>query len=175
MKIILINPPARFVQYDSIVLPPLGLMYVGAALKNAGFNIKIKDAFAEKMNWHQFQDYIRKEKPDIMGINGMSPVIDTSFKAIKIARPYTGHITMGGPHITLFKQKIFDQCPEIDSGITGEGEETAVQLFRALDGGSPIDGINGVITRDTRNAERRLAADINDIAYPEKHGNPDIV
>jgi glucose/arabinose dehydrogenase len=35
MKILLLNPPARQHQYRSIVIPPLGLMYVGVGEKDA--------------------------------------------------------------------------------------------------------------------------------------------
>jgi anaerobic magnesium-protoporphyrin IX monomethyl ester cyclase len=124
MKTLLLNPPARQPQYQSIVVPPLGLMYIGAALKNAGFDVTIKDAFAEGMDWPAYAEYIESEKLDILGIGGMSPVIDTAFKAIKIARPHTRHIIMGGPHLSLYKQQIFDQCPEVDIGVVGEGSET---------------------------------------------------
>jgi hypothetical protein len=37
------------------------------------------------MDWDAYAKYIEGEKPDIVGIGGMTPVIDTSFKAIKIA------------------------------------------------------------------------------------------
>ncbi|MFH2119877.1 MAG: cobalamin-dependent protein, partial [Pseudomonadota bacterium] len=86
MKILLINPPARQREYQSIVVPPLGLLYVATHLKNAGYDVRIKDAFAEGMDWGAYAKYIEDEKPDILGIGGMTPVIDTSFKAIKIAR-----------------------------------------------------------------------------------------
>ena len=168
MKIFLINPPARSVQRESIIVPPLGLMYIGAKLKKAGFNVKIKDAFAERMNWQDFTDYIKKARPDIMGIGGMSPVVDTSFRAIKIARPYTRHIIMGGPHISLYKQKIFHMCPEIDFGVIGEGEETTLELIRALDHGKSIDGITGVVTADIQNKKRELIRDIDTIPFPDR-------
>ena len=168
MKIILINPPARYIQHESIVVPPLGLMYVGARLKMAGFNVRIKDAFAEKMNWQEFEAYIINERPDVMGIGGMSPVIDTSFKAIKIARPYSRHIIVGGPHISIYGQRIFDQCPEVDFGVIGEGEETTLELIRSLDNGIPDDGIKGVVTRDIHGEERGLISGIDTIPYPDR-------
>jgi len=168
MKILLINPPARDVQHESIVVPPLGLMYVGATLKRAGFHVKIKDAFAERMDWQDFEIYIKQEKPHIMGIGGMSPTIDTSMRAIKIARPYTKHIILGGPHSSLYKQKIFDTCQEIDFGVLGEGEETTLELIRALDHGNSINGINGVVTTDIQNNKRELIRNIDSIPFPDR-------
>ncbi|MBF0117389.1 MAG: radical SAM protein [Desulfobacterales bacterium] len=167
MKIILINPPAREKEYNSIVVPPLGLLYIGTVLKQAGFNVKIKDAFAEGMTWENFTGYIRNERPDIIGIGGMSPVIDTVFKAVKIARLYTKYIILGGPHVSLYKQKIFTQCPEIDFGVIGEGEETILELVKALNYGYPIENIAGVITKSFQNNFRKFI-DINTLPYPDR-------
>ena len=114
MKVILVNPPARSIQHESIVVPPLGLMYLAAVLRRAGIQVSLKDAFAEGMTWRAFEAFIKYEKPDVFGIGGMSPVIDTSFRAIKMARPHVRHVIMGGPHASLFKEKIFEQCPEVD-------------------------------------------------------------
>ena len=65
MKIIFINPPARKLEYQGIVVPPLGLLYVATYLKKAGWDVKIKDAFAEGMDWDAYAKYIEGEKPDI--------------------------------------------------------------------------------------------------------------
>jgi hypothetical protein len=40
MKTLLLNPPARQPQYQSIVVPPLGLMYVGAGGKETAASTK---------------------------------------------------------------------------------------------------------------------------------------
>jgi radical SAM superfamily enzyme YgiQ (UPF0313 family) len=168
MRTLLINPPARIPQYQGIVVPPLGLMYVGAALKSAGFDVKIRDAFAEGMDWPAYAEYIEREKPDVLGIGGMSPVIDTAFRAIKIARPHARHIVMGGPHLSLYRQRIFDQCPEVDIGVVGEGEETAVSLMKALENGSSLAGIDGVFTRNISNPDRKMIPDIDDLPAPDR-------
>ena len=168
MKIILINPPARQLRYQSIVVPPLGLLYVGVYLKNAGFDVNVKDAFAEGMDWGNFTNYIRIEKPDVIGIGGMSPVIDTTFKAIKTARPYAKYIIMGGPHISIYKQKIFDQCPEIDFGVIGEGEETSLELMKALKCGDSVAGIKGVITSTIQNEDREWIDNIDFLFHPDR-------
>ena len=79
---------------------------------------------------------------------------------------------MGGPHISLYKQKIFDMCPEIDFGVIGEGEETTLELIRALDHGNSIDGINGVVTADIQNEKRELIRDIDNIPFPDRNMVP---
>ena len=168
MKILLINPPARNRQHQNIVVPPLGLLYVAAALKKAGFGVEVKDAFAEEMGWDAFAAYIREQKPDVTGIGGMSPVIDTSFKAAAIARPHTGAIIMGGPHVSLYREKIFDQCPEIDYGVIGEGDLTTPALLQAIERGNPLRDVAGIIGRGIPYRERQPIADINDLPFPDR-------
>ena len=175
MKIILVNPPARRLEKESIVLPPLGLLYVGTSLMGAGFNVTLKDAFAEGINWQEFKEYMEKERPDIMGISGMSPTIDTCFKAIGIARPHTKYIILGGPHMSLYRQKTFEQCPDIDIGVVGEGEETALELMEALSQGRPLKGIGGVITKEFENEDRELIQDINTLPYPKRNMVPNTI
>jgi anaerobic magnesium-protoporphyrin IX monomethyl ester cyclase len=168
LKILLVNPPARSRRYESILVPPLGLLYVATYLKNAGYDVRIRDVFAEGMDWSDYAKYIEDEKPDILGIGGMTPVIDTTFKAIKMARPHCRHIIMGGPHLSLYRQQVFAQCPEVDFGVVGEGEETALELIRALHNGSSPDALEGVITRDGGNPDRKSALNINDLPIPDR-------
>ncbi len=168
MKILFINPPARKPEHQSIVVPPLGLLYVATHLKRAGYDVKVTDAFAEGMDWHRFESYIHEEKPDVMGIGGMSPVIDTTFKSIKIARPHTRHIIMGGPHVSLYRDRIFEQCPEIDYAVIGEGEETALALIRAIETGKTTSGIEGVTTKTISNNDRKLIPDIDTLRHPDR-------
>ena len=168
MKILLIHPPARRRQHQSIVIPPLGLLYVASSLKKAGFDVQVKDAFAEQMDWDDFASFIKKVKPDITGFSGMSPVIDTSFRAAKIARPHTGTIIMGGPHVSLYREKIFDQCPEIDYGVIGEGEATVPALLRALSRGQSLENIPGVTGRSFTYRRRDFIADIDSIPAPDR-------
>ena len=168
MKILFINPPARKPEYQSIVVPPLGLLYVASHLKNAGYDIRIKDAFAEGMDWQAFADYIQNVKPDVLGIGGMSPVIDTTFKAIRIARPYTKHIILGGPHSSLYRYHTFQQCPEIDYIVIGEGEETALELIRTIVEDKTTAGIEGIITKDIKNDDRKVLPDVDKLHHPDR-------
>src|SRR3972149_6415876 len=133
MKILLIQPPPRKIINESVVVPPLGLAYLAAVLEKAEYRVKILDAFALQLSWNDFEKTIFDEKPDLVGLSGMSPVIDISFKAAKICRKYSKYIVMGGPHVSIFKDKIFTQCPEIDFVVYGEGETTFLNLVSSLE------------------------------------------
>ncbi len=169
MKILLIQPPPRQIINESVVVPPLGLAYLAAVLEKADYNVKILDAFALKLSWSDFEIRVRDEKPDLVGFSGMSPVIDTTFRAAKICRKYSRYIVMGGPHVSIFKDSIFTQCPEIDFAIYGEGEVSFKELVKGLGGNSGLKDIRGLITRDGINPPQELIEDLDSIPFPARH------
>lgn len=142
MKILLLNPPARQKSHESIVVPPLGLAYLASSAKKEGFHVSILDAFALGMDWNELESAVDKIS-DILGIGGMSPVIDTTFRAVKLLRGKVKTIIMGGPHITAFGAGIFEQCPEIDIGVYGEGERTFVELLKSISEGKLLTILMG--------------------------------
>jgi len=169
MDILLINPPPRCITHENVVMPPLGLAYLAAALEKEKYRVEILDAFALQLSWHDFETAIAGKKPEIIGIGGMSPVIDNTFRAIAICRKYTKHIVMGGPHVSAYKQQIFTQCPHIDYGIIGEGERSFVNLAAALDQNKFSGQCKGVITRDILSDPEDLIEDIDSIPFPARH------
>jgi anaerobic magnesium-protoporphyrin IX monomethyl ester cyclase len=168
MYILLLNPPAREKQSESFIVPPLGLGYIAASLRQAGYSVSIKDALAEQMSWSDLDNFLKSERPDILGLNTMTPVIDAAFAAIRIARSYVSTIIVGGPHVSVWKQDIFQQCPEIDFGVVGEGEQTVVELVRSLESGEPSKSVPGVICRDYVGSPRALIADLDTLPFPAR-------
>ena len=168
MKIVLLNPPARNTHTGSLTIPPLGLAYIAASLRRAGYNVIIKDALAEKMGLAELGDFLRSESPDILGLSSMTPVLDTTIAAVKIARPFVSKIIVGGPHVSVRKQEIFQQCPEIDFGVVGEGEQTMVELVEALEAGREPVSIPGVIGKNFIGPPRSLLADIDTLPFPAR-------
>ena len=168
MKILFLQPPARTRQHESILVPPLGLLSVATVLKRAGYDISIRDTFAEGMDWEEFEAFIRSESPDVLGIGGMTPVVDTTFRAIRIARPYCRTIIMGGPHVSLFGQKVFEQCAELDYGICGEGEYATLALLEALAADRPTEHLPGIVHRTFHNPPGPAMIDMNSMPYPDR-------
>jgi len=132
MKILLINPPPRTPSQPNVLVPPLGLAYLAAVLKKEKFKVEILDANALRLPWEQFHQLVRQKKPDVAGFTGMTPTIDTTFKAAKICRPYAKYQILGGPHASVFGKEVFQQTADFDFVIKGEGEQALVNLLRRL-------------------------------------------
>src|SRR4030066_1492365 len=107
MKIILVNPPSRELKREEVIIPPLVLAYLASVLEREGHGVRILDAFALGLSWNEFEEEVKKEKADLIGIGGMTPTIDNTLRAIKICRPYTRYIVMGGPHLSFSRQDFF--------------------------------------------------------------------
>jgi radical SAM superfamily enzyme YgiQ (UPF0313 family) len=168
MHIVLLNPPARKKWSESFIVPPLGLGYVAASLRQAGYRVTIKDALAEQMSWSDLDHFFKSDRPDILGLSTMTPVIDTTFAAIRMARSYVSKIVVGGPHVSVWKQDIFKQCQEIDYGVVGEGEQTIVELVQKLESGESPKSVPGVICGDFIGPPRALIPDLDILPFPAR-------
>ena len=72
MKIILILTPARPGEKRKFTAPPLGLLYLGAYVKNAGHEVSVIDADVEGYTLDELAEKITAAKADLIGITVMT-------------------------------------------------------------------------------------------------------
>jgi radical SAM superfamily enzyme YgiQ (UPF0313 family) len=147
MRVLLARPPRRNRADSGLSVPPLGLAYIAAVVRNLGHKVDIIDAYALGWNWNQFAREIRVRSPDVFGLTAMTPIADVAARAVKIARPHVGRIVLGGPHPTAVGDSIFDEMPGLDATVIGEGEPVIGALLNWWDTGSGGDPPPGVRTR----------------------------
>jgi len=172
MNILLIQPPPRKIGHEDVVVPPLGIAYIAAFLEKHGYPVKIIDAFALQMGWQDFERRVASAKPDIIGITGMSAVIDNTFRAVGICRKYAKYIILGGAHVSAYREKVFDQCPGIDFLIYGEGEYTFLELVKKLERGEDPLTIRGLISKGVINPPSERLKDLDELPFPARHFLP---
>jgi radical SAM superfamily enzyme YgiQ (UPF0313 family) len=79
-----------------------------------------------------------------------------------------GGVTLiaGGPIVKAYKKRLFDEVPELEIAVQGEGEQILVELL----GGIAPDKVPGIFYRDNglvrETAERPNEAEINSLAFP---------
>lgn len=166
MRVILARPPRREAGDAGLPVPPLGLAYVGAALRAAGHTVDIIDAYAQGWSWARFADVLAQRRPDVLGLTAMTPVADIAARAARLARPHCRHILLGGPHPTAVQHDVFDEMPELDHAVSGEGEAVAVALLRWIAAGSAGPPPPGVITRGHPLVPATPEPDLSRIARP---------
>ena len=174
MKILLINPPPQEVAQKDIIVPPLGIAYIAAILENEGFSVEILDAYALQLTWNEFEEIIKRKRPNIVGITGMTPVIDRAFKAADICKKYTDYVILGGPHASSQVESVLTQCSSIDFAVYGEGEFTFLELVRKLEEDNcNFENINGLVYKDNGKIHitkpRELIRDLDALPYPARH------
>lgn len=136
MRVLLARPPRRDARDAGQSVPPLGLAYIAAALREAGIAVELIDAYALGWSWARFERELARRRPDVLGLSTMTPVADIAARAARLARPQVGRIVLGGPHPTAVGAAVFDEIPELDASVEGEGEEPAVALVRWWEAGA---------------------------------------
>jgi radical SAM superfamily enzyme YgiQ (UPF0313 family) len=169
MRILLLNPPAEYTarEYadpanpddhglleteDFGLFPPLGLLYILAALKRSApeHEVFFLDCIAEKVGHGDLAQRVAAVRPDLVGITSFTvSMYDVCLAARGIRELLPAvHLCLGGHHPIAFPYEAAG-LPEFDSIIVGEGEEAFPALSRALVNGADYTGIPGVYTAES--------------------------
>ena len=135
MRVLLARPPRRDRTDAGLPVPPLGLAYIAAALREAGHAVDIVDAYALDWTWQRFHDELMQRRPDVLGLSAMTPVADVAARAVRLGRPWARFVILGGPHPTAVRHAVFDEMPGLDAAVVGEGERIAPELLDWLEAG----------------------------------------
>lgn len=164
MHIALVNPPHTAIgsRIPREHLPPLGLLCVGGPLLDAGYRVKLIDAELAPLTLEQIVQAVLQSGADtvMIGHSGSSSVHATVLQLcllLKQALPALRTI-YGGVHPTYHWDEILEECAAIDVIVRGEGEQTTLDLVRALERGAPLAGVDGIAYRD---ADGRAMATAN--------------
>lgn len=167
MNILLVQP--RFLDYE--VTYPLGLAHVGAVLTRAGHRVVGLDlAFA---SLSELEALLSRERPGWVGVSVIFGAHEAAHGLLAwLKSRAVAPIVVGGPYATtcfeeLLSEGLADVC------VLGEGERTAVDLTRALEGGRPLDGVPGLAFRDGAGSVRRTDPrppidDLDRLPFPDR-------
>lgn len=128
-------------------LPPLGMIYLAAALQEKGFTVDVIEPLVLGLHEEDVIERIEKDRPRVVGLNALTPTFAKTVAMAKAVREKFPDIitVVGGTHITLsykqatkgpFEGGILDEHPWFDFACIGEGENTLVELmelFKAHD------------------------------------------
>ncbi len=149
MKVLLVSPFTM--EYVKRVdrQPSLALLYLAAALRQAGHEPKILDLSTcditvsgdtEQQYIHHVLATIKTNCTGMVGINCLLsehfPFIKKLSQRIKETFPSLP-VVIGGIHPTLFSREILHNSTDIDVVVRGEGELQVVELANAFSGDSP--------------------------------------
>lgn len=155
LSTLLIMSPCRRLQFnlsDLFPVPRLGLGYLAAALREAGFpRTAVRDIIAERAWIPELLAHLEREgPPDLLGL---SVTLLSLREAFEIARGVKGRfpqvqVVVGGPGVGFSAQALLRYGEAVDFFVRGEGEAAMVGLARALSGGGALSDVPGLIWRD---------------------------
>lgn len=96
---------------------------------------------------------IRENAPDVVGFS----CYIWNYGLIKKITPHLGcTIILGGPQVTGIETDILQSNPEVDIIVTGEGEQTFLDLLEYFSGKKNLQDIPGITTATLQNPPRAL-------------------
>jgi len=151
MKVLLINPSCGYTHE----YPPLGLLYMGSVLKNAGHEVGFFDEGAKSRMGLSLLDYTTRFNPDVCGIALYTTNLYETFKKISLVKINIPQcvIIVGGPHATVLPEKTLQECIDIDFLVCGEGENTTKELLDALQNNGNVLTVDGLFFRVNGNIQ----------------------
>ena len=166
MKILLINiaHPAIGSRIPDDHLPPFGLLCIAGSIIDDGHEVKLFDCDLKPINEAELLRQTQDFAPDIImfGHSGSStaqPIISKTARLLKFAIPQA-KIVYGGVHPTYFWRELLATDFWLDYVVRGEGEKTARDLIRAIDGKSKIEDLRGISYRDNGRPKANSNAEV---------------
>jgi len=168
---------AYFLKYDIIErrvmkpYPPLGILYLSAYLKRAGFSVEVFDStFRDPKD---FEEAIRRIRPKIVGIYANIITRDNVFRVARIAKENgVQFVVCGGPDAPEWADLYLQNGVDIIGA--NEGERTLEQLIPRLceKGLSGLEDIQGIIFsrngRAFKTAPRPTINDLDSLPWPDR-------
>lgn len=150
-------------------VPPIGLMYLAAYARQAhsGLDIRIVESSLDCPGDAEVRRQIEEFRPDVVGIRSIAFFLEELQRIARLARETCeAPIVAGGPIVQVYRERLFEEAPEIDVAVKGEGEVT----FSRLIGGEPPAAIDGILYRGTEgvieNPQALEIADVDSIPFP---------
>jgi anaerobic magnesium-protoporphyrin IX monomethyl ester cyclase len=156
---------------------PTGVLYVAAAIRKAGHEVKLLDgAFLTN---EEIMNEVREFKPRFVGVYGNTPLwyktINTVNDVKKIDKDI--FVVVGGPYPIGAKLKAFEGFDNLDASFTGEGDIAVVEVISCLEKGESLKGVQGIIYKERKsdgtyelidNGPAPLIEDLDSLAFPAR-------
>jgi len=153
--------------------PPLGLLYIGAALEHDGHNVEIID-FCNEINIekHLENSLISSDAVGITVDAGNYESVSDIAKIIKGIDPAIP-IIIGGPHNTYLPERSLNDISNADISVRGEGEQVIIDIARFIEGKKNLSEIPGIHYRENntikKGKEIEIIENLDSLYYPARH------
>lgn len=157
MRIFVANPPFlknfnRQVRWSAktsgAIHPPIYLAYAAALLKNAGHEVKLKDAIAEGQTHGEFVKEVKGYNPNIIVLETSTPsIINDSRIVEQIKKENDATVVFTGSHVSALPERTLRES-EADVVCIGEYDCTLVDLAEAVEKNIGFGDVKGIAYKD---------------------------
>jgi anaerobic magnesium-protoporphyrin IX monomethyl ester cyclase len=158
---------------QSLNLPPLGLLYVGASLEKDGHKVEILDYFAENISKNKLKNKLKSS--DAVGISVYTDHCKASVDISKSIKEIDSDIPLiiGGPHCTFFQKQSLNDIPSADISVAGEGEHVILEIAKYLEGKIKLASIPGIFYKEKdlicSGKQLKVIENLDEIPFPARH------
>jgi len=174
-RVLLINPRATYAaEIAQKVYPPLNLLYLATALRQAGFEPRVLEANALCLSDEQIAEAAREFGPDLIGAPLYTEIMAPVFRMVsRLAEAAPGtRFVFGGPHASALPEDVFRSYPQVGLVLRGESELSLPRLCEALRDGKDLAEVNGLSWRDgdriIHNPPTEFARDLDAAGFPAR-------
>ncbi len=167
-KIVLmyVTPPG---QDDFFIAMPLGIIYLGAILREAGADVECCDE--RVCTEAEVENFI--QKADILGLSALTPHVQRAIRYAQKAKQLNPDVitVMGGPHATVDVDTFLDSGA-MDYVIGGEAEDSIIDFMRGVEEGPEgVKHVPGIAFdrpdgKRHNNSQPPLIKDLDRIPFP---------
>ena len=161
-RITLVEPKSEHYNIFSLYkLPRLGGILLATLLRDKGYD-------AESVFMDTPDLFSRRTEADLVGISAITPTAKSSYKVADFFRARGVPVVMGGPHVTFLPEESLEHA---DFCIAGEGESGLPMLVDALNQGSSLEEVPGLIWREgdaiRMNPTAEPLRDLDSLPFPD--------
>lgn len=175
---VLITPPYSLQQNFNLLDfvgsygPPLNLLYLAGSLEKNGFSVEIADFTHDTRSLLECASDIIASGVLFVGVTvHFTFLVPTALELIALIKKGNPavKIVVGGVHFTALPDETMNECPEIDIGVIGEGEETIIDIMNYFIKETSLYEIQGIIFRMNeqlvKTGQRPAIKNLDDIPF----------
>jgi radical SAM superfamily enzyme YgiQ (UPF0313 family) len=153
MRVLLINPSYPLEECPRLLVT---LPYLAAALREDGHEVEILDLLLARTTPGKIEQRMARFRPELVGTTSVTLNHHIASYIAEVVRKCDERvpIAMGGPHVAFEIEGSFRDLPALDFIGIGEGEQTIVELARALEGRMDLRDVRGIALRDGEGVAR---------------------
>jgi radical SAM superfamily enzyme YgiQ (UPF0313 family) len=144
-------------------------MYLASYARRAlaGIELRIVESSLSSPDDERFVRILNEFQPDVVGIRSIAFFLEELQRIASLVRAHSdAALVAGGPIVQAYKRQLFQEVPELEIAVKGEGEKVFVDLLS----GSPLPSIAGLLYRTdngvVENEDQLEVEDIDSLPFP---------